>query len=439
MATTDSSSTPTAESGGTTDKQPLRWPPSRSRPRGHPALDASTATGGRFSFNASSMRQNGIYFAFAAVVLLFTVLTGGDLLQPQNLSNIFIQQSYILILAIGMLLIIVAGHIDLSVGSVLAATGAFAAVLMVNHNIHWAIAIPLTLVLGGLIGAWQGYWVAYFGIPAFIVTLAGMLLFRATTMMILSNQGIGPFPDTVRSMANGFTPLVRQRGPGWSRRRRPGHPADRSGPGGRDRLDPVAGPGRTAGLRPVGRADLAFRGQGHRALGGADVHHRAAGPVQEPAWVLLLLAALVVIYSVITSRAVFGRHIYAIGGNLHAATLSGVKVKSVTFWLFVNMGVLSAVAGIIFAGRLNLAGPTAGNSFELDAIAAAFIGGAAVQGGVGKVVGAITGGLIMGVINNGMSLLGASSDRVMLVKGAVLLAAVAFDVWSKRRAGASSR
>ncbi|MFC7716581.1 ABC transporter permease subunit [Nonomuraea recticatena] len=154
-------------------------------------------------------------------------------------------------------------------------------------------------------------------------------------------------------------------------------------------------------------------------------------------WVLVLLAFLVLGYSLMANRTVFGRRIYAIGGNLQAAVLSGVKVKQVVFWIFVNMGVLSAIAGIIFAGRLNQAGPTAGNSFELDAIAAAFIGGAAVQGGVGKVVGAITGGLIMAVINNGMSLIGSPSERVMLVKGAVLLAAVAFDVWTKRRAGVS--
>jgi putative multiple sugar transport system permease protein len=154
-------------------------------------------------------------------------------------------------------------------------------------------------------------------------------------------------------------------------------------------------------------------------------------------WVLVLLAFLVLAYSLMTNRAVFGRQIYAVGGNLQAASLSGVKVKSVVFWIFVNMGVLAALAGVIFAGRLNQANPTAGDQFELDAIAAAFIGGAAVQGGVGKVVGAITGGLIMGVINNGMSLIGAQSETVLLVKGIVLLAAVAFDVWSKRRAGAS--
>jgi putative multiple sugar transport system permease protein len=156
-------------------------------------------------------------------------------------------------------------------------------------------------------------------------------------------------------------------------------------------------------------------------------------------WVLLLLTALILGYTLLTTRAVFGRHIYAVGGNLQAATLSGVKVKSITFWIFVNMGVLAALAGVIFAGRLNQAGPTAGINFELDAIAAAFIGGAAVQGGVGKVAGAITGGLIMAVINNGMSLIGSPSERVMLVKGLVLLAAVAYDIWTKRRATGTAR
>ncbi|WP_370882591.1 multiple monosaccharide ABC transporter permease [Kineosporia succinea] len=393
-----------------------------------------------FSFNAGSLRQNGIYFAFAAIVLLFAVLTGGDLLQPQNLSNIIVQKSYILILAIGMILIIIAGHIDLSVGSVLAATGAFSAVLMVNHDVHWAIAIPLTLIMGGLIGAWQGYWVAYFGIPAFIVTLAGMLVFRAVTLVILGNQGIGPFPDTVRNMANGFTP-------GWF-----GNIA--LGPlGGADVITLLVGVALVASIvwtQWRARAARQKLGQSLEPFGLFLAKIIAPSIVlmfvivqlarfKNLPWVLVLLGVLVVVYTLVTNRAVFGRHIYAIGGNINAATLSGVKVKQVTFWLFVNMGVLAAVAGIIFSGRLNLAGPTAGNSFELDAIAAAFIGGAAVQGGVGKVIGAITGGLIMAVIDNGMSLLGAGSEQVMLVKGLVLLAAVAFDVVTKRRAGASSR
>jgi putative multiple sugar transport system permease protein len=401
-----------------------------------PAAPGTPAAGGRrFSVN---LRQSGIYIAFALIVALFTVLTGGDMLAPQNISNIIVQNSYILILAIGMILVIIAGHIDLSVGSVVAACGAVAAVLMVNMHMAWPLALLITLIIGGLIGAWQGYWVAYFGIPAFIVTLAGMLLFRAVTLTVLGNRGIGPFPDAVRTLSNGFT-------------------------------DGYLG---NVGLGPLGGADLLSLLVGVASVAGIVVvqwRTRAArlhyGQVVEPfalfvmkiavaavvvmfviiqlarfrnlPWVLVLLAVLVLAYSLLTNRAVFGRQIYAVGGNLQAATLSGVKVKSVIFWIFVNMGVLAALAGVIFAGRLNQANPTAGNQFELDAIAAAFIGGAAVQGGVGKVVGAITGGLIMGVINNGMSLIGAPSEQVMLVKGAVLLAAVAFDVWTKRRAGAS--
>jgi putative multiple sugar transport system permease protein len=389
--------------------------------------------GGRFSIN---LRQSGIYIAFALIIVLFSILTGGDLLTPQNISNIIVQNSYILILAIGMILIIIAGHIDLSAGSVVAVTGALAAVLMVNHHVPWPLALLITLIGGALVGAWQGFWVAYFGIPAFIVTLAGMLVFRALTLTVLGNQGIGPFPDPIRTLSNGFTQ---------------GYLGNIGlGPlGGADLLSLLVGLGVVAGIavtqwrQRVGRLGY---GQVVDPLPIFVLKIALAAVVvlavvvqlarfKNLPWVLVLLAVLVLGYTLLTTRSVFGRHIYAVGGNLSAATLSGVKVKSVTFWIFVNMGVLAAIAGVIFAGRLNQAGPTAGTSFELDAIAAAFIGGAAVQGGVGKVVGAITGGLIMGVINNGMSLIGAPSERVMLIKGLVLLAAVAFDVWAKRRSG----
>jgi len=405
------------------------------------AVDATPATpdagaGGprRFSIN---LRQSGIYIAFALIVLLFSILTGGDMLAPQNISNIIVQNSYILILAIGMILVIIAGHIDLSVGSIVAASGAVAAVLMVEHHVAWPLAVLITIVVGGLIGAWQGYWVAYFGIPAFIVTLAGMLLFRAVTLTILGNRGISPFPDEVRTLANGFTDgYLGNIGLGVL--------------GGADLLSLLVGVAAVAAI-----VITQWRSRAGRLRYGQAVDPMslfivkivlAAAAVmfvvvqlarfRNLPWVLVLLAILVIGYSVLTNRAVFGRQIYAVGGNLQAATLSGVKVKSVVFWIFVNMGVLSAIAGIIFSGRLNQANGQAGMNFELDAIAAAFIGGAAVQGGVGKVVGAITGGLIMGVINNGMSLIGAPSERVMLVKGLVLLAAVAYDVWTKRRAGA---
>ncbi|WP_326950341.1 MULTISPECIES: multiple monosaccharide ABC transporter permease [unclassified Amycolatopsis] len=380
-------------------------------------------------------RQSGIYVAFALIVVLFEVLTGGALLEPQNISNIIVQNSYVLILAIGMILVIISGHIDLSAGSAVAMTGAVSAVLMVNWHLPWFLAVLITLVVGAVIGAWQGYWVAYFGIPAFIVTLAGMLVFRALTLTVLGNQGIGPFPDAIRTLSNGFTD---------------GYLGNIAlGPlGGADLVSLLAGVAAVAGI-----AFTQWRKRSARLGYGQDVDPFAifvlkiAGVAvivlalvvqlarfKNLPWVLILLAALVLGYSLVAGKSVFGRHIYAIGGNLQAATLSGVKVKSVTFWIFVNMGVLAALAGIIFAGRLNQAGPTAGVNFELDAIAAAFIGGAAVQGGVGKVVGAITGGLIMAVINNGMSLIGAPSERVMLVKGVVLLAAVAYDIWTKRRA-----
>ena len=396
-------------------------------------MDAPPVGQRRFRLN---LRQSGIYVAFALIVVLFTALTGGDLLEPANISNIVVQNSYVLILAIGMILVIISGHIDLSVGSVVAVTGAICAVLTVSWGLPWWLAVLATLAAGAIIGAAQGYWIAYFGIPAFIVTLGGMLIFRALTLTVLGNQGIGPFPDEIRTLANGFT-------------------------------DGYLG---NVGLGPLGGADLVSLLVGILAVVGfAIVQWRTRrarlgyGQTVEPfplfvgkivlaaavvlfvvvqlarfhnlPWVLVLLAVLVIAYSLMANRSVFGRHIYAVGGNLQAATLSGVRVKPVTFWVFVNMGVLAAVAGVIFAGRLNQAGPTAGTSFELDAIAAAFIGGAAVQGGVGKVIGAITGGLIMGVINNGMSLIGAPSERVMLVKGLVLLAAVAYDVWTKRRAG----
>lgn len=400
--------------------------------------EASVSRGGRrFSFN---VRESGIYVAFLLIVVLFSLLTDGALLQPQNISNIIVQNSYILILAIGMILIIIAGHIDLSAGSLVAVSGAVAAVLMVNHDVPWPVALLITLVFGALIGAWQGYWVAYFGIPAFIVTLAGMLIFRALTLTVLGNQGIGPFPDPVRTLSNGFTAsYLGNLGLGPL--------------GGADVFSLLVALVAVAGIVVTQWRARAARLSYRQAvdplpLFALKMAGAAAGVLflvvqlarfKNLPWVLVLLAGLVLGYSAIAGRTVFGRHIYAVGGNLQAARLSGVDVRKVTFWIFVNMGVLAALAGVIFAGRLNQAGPTAGTNFELDAIAASFIGGAAVQGGVGKVAGAITGGLIMGVINNGMSLIGSPSERVMLVKGVVLLAAVAFDVWTKRRAEASPR
>jgi putative multiple sugar transport system permease protein len=379
-----------------------------------------------------NLRQSGIYVAFVVIVALFAVLTGGKLLAPGNITNIVLQYSYILILAIGMVIVIIAGHIDLSVGSVVALTGAVSAVLVIKNGYPWWVGIVAALAVGVAVGAWQGFWVAYVGIPAFIVTLAGMLLFRGLTLRVLGNVSLSPFPEQYTKVANGFLNGL-------------------LGGNGYDAFTLLIG-----ALAVAGYAVSGFRTRIARiryqqpvesfplfvarvVLVGAVVMyfawqlaHARGLPI-----VLIILAVLIIAYGVITKRTVFGRQVYAIGGNLSAAMLSGVKVRAVNFWIFVNMGFLAGVAGVVFSSRSNTAQPGAGNMFELDAIAACFIGGAAVTGGVGTVVGAMVGGLIMGVMTNGMSLMGIDQSVQSVVKGLVLLLAVAFDVYNKRRAGAS--
>ncbi|HYH30110.1 MAG TPA: multiple monosaccharide ABC transporter permease [Pseudonocardia sp.] len=379
-----------------------------------------------------NLRQSGIYVAFVAIVALFAILTDGVLLSPINITNIVLQYSYILVLAIGMVIVIIAGHIDLSVGSVVALTGAVSAVVVIQQGMPWWAGILAALAVGLAVGAWHGFWVAYVGIPAFIVTLAGMLLFRGLTLRVLDNISLSPFPEQYQDVANGFLNGLLG-GPGYDvftlvigAIAVAGYAVS----GFRTRLarityqQPVESfPLFVTRVVAVGLVVMYFAWQ---------LAHARGLPV-----VLIILAVLVLAYGVVTRRTVFGRQVYAIGGNLSAATLSGVKVKTVNFWIFVNMGLLSAVAGIIYSSRINGAQPGAGNMFELDAIAAAFIGGAAVTGGVGTVVGAMVGGLIMAVMSNGMQLMGIDQSIQSVVKGLVLLVAVAFDIYNKRRAGAA--
>ena len=378
----------------------------------------------------TDLGKNGIFLALIAVVVLFQILTDGILLRPQNISNLIVQNGYILILAIGMVMVIVAGHIDLSVGSVAAFIGAVSGVLIRDAGCEWWVAIVLSLIIGAAVGAWQGYWIAYVGIPAFIVTLAGMLIFRGLALVVLGNTNIGSFPEGYRALGNGFlTDLF-----------------------GEYEVDPF-----TLGIGVI--AIIAFVIQQLRTRSGRKSYAQEVEPlgwfvgklalvsvaIFAISWALasfkgipvtlIILAVLVLVYGIVTNRSVFGRHIYAIGGNRHAAELSGVKTKKVDFFIFVNMGFLAALAGLVFTARLNLAGPKAGDGFELEAISAAFIGGAAVQGGVGTIGGAIIGGLIIGVLNNGMSILGIGIEWQQTVKGLVLLLAVAFDVFNKRRSG----
>ncbi|MCZ2830979.1 sugar ABC transporter permease [Modestobacter sp. VKM Ac-2986] len=379
-----------------------------------------------------NLRQSGIYIAFFAVVVLFAVLTGGTSLSPGNITNIILQYSYVLVLAIGMVIVIIAGHIDLSVGSVVALSGAVSAVLVIKNGAPWWVGILAALAVGIAVGMWQGFWVAYVGIPAFIVTLAGMLIFRGATQQVLANTSLSPFPAEYQKVASGFLNGL-------------------LGGNGYDAFTLLIG-----ALAVAGYAVSGFRTRVARIRYKQPVESfplfiarvvLVAVVVMAFAWqlaharglpiVLIILGVLILAYSTITKRSVFGRQVYAIGGNLAAATLSGVKVKVVNFWIFVNMGFLAAVAGIIFSSRSNGAQPGAGNSFELDAIAAAFIGGAAVTGGVGTVVGAMVGGLLVGVMSNGMQLMGVEQQIQSVVKGLVLLLAVAFDVYNKRRAGSS--
>ncbi|MFJ6652984.1 multiple monosaccharide ABC transporter permease [Microbacterium sp. NPDC091313] len=383
-----------------------------------------------FTHVLSDLGRNGIFIALIAVVALFAILTNGILLRPQNISNLVVQNGYILVLAIGMVMVIIAGHIDLSVGSIAAFVGALSGVFAVKMGMPWWLAIVLSLLIGAAVGAWQGFWIAFVGIPAFIVTLAGMLIFRGLALVVLGNANIGSFPTEYRALGNGFL----------------------SGLFGESDLDVF-----TLVIGAV--AIIALFVQSFRTRAGRRKYGQEVEPI---VWAigklvlvsaaiaffayslaaykgipvtLIVLAVLVLVYGIVMNRTVFGRHIYAIGGNRHAAELSGIKTRRVDFWLFVNMGFLAALAGLIFTARLNLAGPKAGDGFELEAISAAFIGGAAVQGGVGTIGGAIIGGLIIGVLNNGMSILGIGIEWQQAVKGLVLLLAVAFDVYNKRRSG----
>ncbi|GGO24930.1 multiple monosaccharide ABC transporter permease [Micromonospora parathelypteridis] len=407
--------------------------PSTERPTPPDSTPAAALHSGTNDLRAlvlNNLRQSGIYVALVVIVALFAIMTDGVLLSPGNITNIVLQYSYILVLAIGMVILIIGGHIDLSVGSVVALTGAVSAVLVIQQGHPWWVGVLAALAVGIVVGAWHGFWVAYAGIPAFIVTLAGMLLFRGLTLRVLDNISLSPFPSEYQQVAAGFLNGL-------------------LGGEGYDAFTLLIGAVAVAGYAVSGFRTRVARIRYQQpvesfplfvarvVLVGAvimyfawQLAHARGLPI-----VLIILAVLVLVYGLLTRRTVFGRQVYAIGGNLSAAALSGVKVRTVNFWMFVNMGFLAAVAGVIYSSRSNGAQPAAGNMFELDAIAAAFIGGAAVTGGVGTVVGAMVGGLIMAVMSNGMQLMGVDQSTQSVVKGLVLLVAVAFDVYNKRRAG----
>jgi len=376
-----------------------------------------------------NVRQYGIWGALVAIVVLFEVLTHGLLLMPNNVAALVQQNAYVMILAIGMVMVIVAGHIDLSVGSVVAFIGGLVGIMMDKWGLPWLVAVLLGLVIGALVGAWQGYWVAYVGIPAFIVTLAGMLIFRGLAIVLVGTT-IAGLPPSFNAISNGYLPNSL------------GFMA------GRDVVTVTIGVLAILGLAfsqarsrsTLRKHDLvvepmaAFIGKlvMFAVLLGS-LTWVLSGSSGMPI-VLILVGVLVLVYTFVLGRTVFGRHIYAIGGNLHAAIMSGVNTKRVNFGIFVNIGVLAAVAAIVTTSRAGAAVAAAGDTYELDAIAACFIGGTAVTGGVGKVSGAMIGALIMGVLNMGLSIMSVDPSWSKAIKGLVLLLAVAFDLVNKRRA-----
>ncbi len=381
-----------------------------------------------FGGSTSNARQFGMIFALLATILFFQIKTDGLTLTSGNLINVVSQYSYILILAIGMLMVIVAGHIDLSVGSVAAFVGIVVAKAMQEWDLPWWAAILFGLGVGALVGAWHGFWVAYIGVPAFIVTLAGMLLFRGGNQYI-GNADSVPVPPAFKEIGAGYLPEI---GPDT----------------GYNNLTLLLGL-----LACLAVAYREYRARQTRVAMGAE---------PTPVWVSLIrlavmlgviifatlrfaggrvgtsfpisgiiLALLVIAYSFYTRNTAGGRYIYAVGGNARAAELSGVKLKRVNFFVMMNMSILAALAGMIFVARSGASGPQDGLSWELDAIAAVFIGGAAVSGGLGTISGSIVGGLVMALLSNGLQLIGTGSDMVQIIKGLFLLAAVAFDVYNK--------
>ena len=380
-----------------------------------------------------NVRQYMMVIALAVAMVAFGLLTDGIFFRPVNLTNLVLQNSYVLILAVGMLLCTLTGNIDLSVGSVVCFIGALCGVMMVDLQWNPYVAMLLALVCGVMIGMWQGFWIAFVNVPPFIATLAGMLVFRGLGQVIMKGQTKAPFPREFQVIASGYiadpfggasigtvnlhlftlfigfviVALITY-GEIQKRKKQKQYAFD---------------------LLPSGiwLAKVVFIAAVLIAFTVVFAIHRGFPNI------LILLGILVVGYQFVASKTVQGRHIYALGGNRKAAELSGVKVKWVMFWIYTNMAVLATIAAMVFTARLNSATPKAGQNFEMDAIAACYVGGSAVSGGVGTVIGAVVGGLFIGVLNNGMSILGVSTDWQQAIKGFVLLAAVAFDLYSKSR------
>ena len=375
------------------------------------------------------LRKYTMVIALVIVFILFCGLTNGRLLYAQNMSNLMLQNGYVLVLACGMLLcILTGGNIDLSVGSVVCFVAAVGGKMMVLNSMNPYLTMLVMLLTGIAIGAWQGFWIAYVRIPPFIVTLAGMLAFRGLSNVVLQGQTLAPMPDSYLALFNNYIP------------------------------DPFGKEGFNLICFVVGiivcivyvllvlknRADRVKKGYSVDQFGRVKIKKimicavviafmfrlaQYKGIPNSLIWVAVIIA----IYTYIASKTTTGRYFYAVGGNEKATKLSGINTNKVYFLAYLNMGLLAAIAGMVTMARLNSANPQAGTNFEMDAIGACFIGGASAYGGTGTVPGVIIGALLMGVLNLGMSIMGIDQNLQKVVKGLVLLAAVIFDVVSKRK------
>nr|WP_251006120.1 multiple monosaccharide ABC transporter permease [Carnobacterium sp. ISL-102] len=368
-----------------------------------------------------------MYIFLAVIIVLFQILTDGILLRPINITNVILQNSYVFILTIGMLMLVLLGDIDLSVGSVMAFTGAISAMLIINYDLNPVISVIICLLIGVAIGAWQGFWVAYVNVPAFIATLAGLLTFRGLTIVILDGKTIASYPDIFQSIGSGFIPDLFN--------------------GSLHIVTLLIGAAIT-----VGYVFISLKDRDKNQKLGAEIEAKSyfisklivfslaitwityvLANYEGIPNVLIIVVAFALLAKYITSRTTVGRHLYAIGGNEKAASLSGINTKKVKFLTFAFMGFMAAVAGLIFSARLNAASASAGDGFELDAIAACYIGGASTSGGIGTVIGALVGAMVMALLNNGMSLMGVGVDWQQAIKGLVLLFAVAIDIYNKKK------
>ena len=379
------------------------------------------------------LKQYGMFLILIGIFILFAITTKGANAKPVNINNLIMQNGYVVILAIGMLLCVLTGNIDLGVGSVVAVTGSVAGIIMIDYKMNMWVAILAALAVGLLTGLFAGFFIAYLGIPPFVVTLATMLMGRGLTYTLLQAQTKGPFSESFNFIGAGFLPTIKI-------------------PFGDGTLDIIS-------IIVAVIASVALIYSEFRSYATKKRYNFAVNPVWQIAlklaimmfiiwfffyklarnnglpFVLLIMVVLIAVYGFVTSKTVAGRQIYALGGNRKAANLSGIDTNKVFFWVYVNMGVLSAIAGIVLAARNGSATPKAGDGFEMDAIASCYIGGAAVAGGAGTIVGAVVGAFIMGILNNGMSLMGFTTDVQKIFKGMVLLLAVTLDVLSKRKKG----